>query len=129
MTDNLEIVRRHYEASDRGDLDAMLAPLAADVQWREADGFPAAGLYVGPDAVRDNVFIRLAGEYEGYRLSVDEILDAGDAIVGIGTYSGTFRATGKDFTARVAHIWRLADGEVTHFEQITDTLLVDRARH
>jgi ketosteroid isomerase-like protein len=128
MTNNLDIIRSHYAASDAGDLARMLAPLADDVQWREADGFPVAGIYVGLGAVRDNVFIRLAGEYEGFRLTVNEILDAGDTIIGIGTYSGTFRATEKDFAARVAHIWRLAGGKVTRFEQITDTLMVDIAR-
>ena len=106
----------------------MLAPLAPDVQWREADGFPAAGLYTSPDEVKRNVFVRLADEYDGYRLTVDEVLDAGDTVVGVGTYSGVFRATGKPFSARVAHIWRLNDGIVTHFEQITDTLMVDRGR-
>jgi len=129
MHNNVDIVRRHYAASDAGDLDGMLAPLAPDVQWREADGFPAAGLYVGPDAVKENVFVRLAEEYDGFQLVVDEVLDAGDVVVGVGTYSGTFRTTGKHFRARVAHVWRLSDGRVTHFEQITDTLLVDAARH
>ncbi|MCX6501494.1 MAG: nuclear transport factor 2 family protein [Microbacterium sp.] len=129
MTTNADIIRAHYAASDAGDLEGMLAPLAPDVQWREADGFPAAGLYIGPEAVKQNVFLRLAGEYDDYRLTVDEVLDAGDAVVGVGTYTGTFTATGKAFRARVAHLWRLQDGVVTHFEQITDTLPVDQARH
>lgn|SRR5690606_24031302 len=129
MTKNADVIRAHYAASDAGDLEVMLAPLAPDVQWREADGFPAAGLYTSPEEVKQNVFIRLAEEYDGYRLTVDEVLDAGDTVVGVGTYSGAFRATGKPFSARVAHIWRLKDGVVTHFEQITDTLMVDRGRH
>ncbi|WP_040167557.1 nuclear transport factor 2 family protein [Microbacterium gorillae] len=129
MTTNADIIRAHYAASDAGDLDGMLAPLAPDVHWREAEGFPAAGLYVGPEAVKENVFVRLNGEYDDYRLTVDEVLDAGDTVVGVGTYTGVFRATGKPFRARVAHLWRLADGKVIAFEQITDTLLVDRARH
>ena len=129
MPSNADVIRAHYAASDAGDLGGMLAPLAPDVQWREADGFPAAGLYTSPEEVKRNVFVRLADEYDGYRLTVDEVLDAGDTVVGVGTYSGVFRATGKPFSARVAHIWRLNDGIVTHFEQITDTLLVDAARH
>jgi len=128
MPSNADVIRAHYAASDAGDLEGMLAPLAPDVQWREADGFPAAGLYTSPEEVKRNVFVRLADEYDGYRLTVDEVLDAGDTVVGVGTYSGVFRATGKPFSARVAHIWRLNDGIVTHFEQITDTLMVDRGR-
>lgn len=124
---NLQIIQAHYAASDRGDLAGMLAPLAPDVQWTEAAGFPCAGTYIGPDAVRQGVFARLAAEWDGYTAAMDEVLDAGGTIVGIGTYSGTHRETGRHFTARVAHIWRLTDGRVTAFEQITDTLQVARA--
>lgn len=124
---NADIIREHYTASDRGDLDGMLAPLAPDVQWTEAAGFPYAGTYIGPDAVAANVFQRIQEDWDDYTVAIDEVLDAGDAVVGIGTYSGTYRRTGRFFAARVAHVWRLADGRVVAFEQFTDTELVSRA--
>jgi ketosteroid isomerase-like protein len=121
------MIEGHYAASDRGDLAGMLAPLAADVEWTEMAGFPCAGTYRGPEAVAENVFAALAAEWDGYTLKVDEVLDAGDTIVGIGTYSGTYKATGKSMRARVVHVWRLRDGEVVGFEQFTDTLKVREA--
>jgi ketosteroid isomerase-like protein len=42
-----DVIRAHYAASARGDLDGMLAPLAADATWTEAAGFPYAGTYTG----------------------------------------------------------------------------------
>ncbi|MFE7197468.1 nuclear transport factor 2 family protein [Microbacterium oxydans] len=126
---NADIIREHYAASDRGDLDGMLAPFAPDVQWTEAAGFPYAGTYIGPDAVAANVFQRIQEDWDDYTVAIDEVLDAGDAVVGIGTYSGTYRRTGRFFAARVAHVWRLADGKVVAFEQFTDTELVSRALH
>ena len=124
---NADIIREHYAASDRGDLDGMLAPFAPDVRWTEAAGFPYAGTYIGPDAVAANVFRRIQEDWDDYTVAIDEVIDAGDVVVGIGTYSGTFRRTGRFFTARVAHVWRLTDGEVVAFEQFTDTELVARA--
>ncbi|MGD2203805.1 nuclear transport factor 2 family protein [Microbacterium maritypicum] len=124
---NADIIREHYAASDRGDLDGMLAPFAPDVRWTEAAGFPYAGTYIGPDAVAANVFRRIQEDWDGYTVAIDEVIDAGDVVVGIGTYSGTFRRTGRFFAARVAHVWRLTDGEVVAFEQFTDTELVARA--
>ncbi|MFI1918053.1 nuclear transport factor 2 family protein [Nocardia sp. NPDC020380] len=125
---DLEVIRAHYRASDRGDLVGMLAPLAADVAWTEMAGFPYAGTYIGPEAVRDNVFGRLAAEWDGYTATVDEVVGAGDGIVvGIGTYSGVYRATGTKMTARFVHIWRLENGEVRRFEQFTDTAAVRAA--
>lgn len=124
---NADIIRNHYDASDRGDLDGMLAPLAADVRWTEAAGFPYAGTYVGPEAVAANVFARIQEDWDDYTLAVDEVVDGGDTVIGIGTYSGTSKRTGRFFAARVAHVWRLENGEVIAFEQFADTEMVARA--
>ncbi|MFF2053399.1 nuclear transport factor 2 family protein [Leifsonia sp. NPDC058194] len=124
MSSNRDIIAEHYRASDRGDLAGMLAPLADDVEWTEMAGIPYAGTYRGPAAVRTNVFERIAAEWDGYVAAITELIDGGDTIVGIGTYSGTYRATGRYFVARVAHVWRLEGGRVVRFEQFTDTALV-----
>jgi len=124
---NADVIRAHYAASDRADIDGMIADFADDIRWTEAAGFPLAGTYVGPQAVVDGVFLALGEEWDDYTLAIDEVIDGGDAVVGIGTYSGTHKRTGRFFAARVAHVWRLSGGRVTAFEQFTDTLLVARA--
>lgn len=124
---NADVIREHYAASDRGDLAGMLAPLAPDAAWTEMAGFPYAGTYHGPDGVRDGVFARIGAEWDGYRFDLEELVDGGDVVVGIGTYSGVYKATGKSMTARVAHVWRLRDGVVVAFEQFADTHLVSEA--
>ena len=121
---NSEIIQRHYAASDAGDLAGMLEPFAADIEWTEAAGFPLAGTYVGPEAIASGVFSRLQQDWEGFTVVVDEVLDAGDTVIGIGTYSGTNRITGKGFSARFTHIWRLEGCEVVRFEQVVDSALV-----
>ncbi|WP_203236545.1 nuclear transport factor 2 family protein [Nocardia panacis] len=128
MNSDLEVIKAHYAASDRGDLPGMLAPLAADVAWTEMAGFPYAGTYIGPESVRDNVFGRLAAEWDDYTATVAEVIGLGGGVViGIGAYSGTFRATGNAMSARFVHVWRLAAGRVHQFEQFTDTALVQTA--
>ena len=122
-----EVVKAHYDANDRGDIEAMMADIAEDCQWTEMDGFPCRGTHVGPAAVIENVFAVLGSAFEGYNFKLDRLLDAGDSVVGIGDYSGTHRETGKSFTARVTHVWDVVDGKVKHFEQFTDTLRVDEA--
>lgn len=124
MTTNHDIVAAHYAASGAGDLDGMLAPLSETSRWTEAAGFPRAGTYTGPDEVRKNVFEAIGRDFDEYRFILEELLDAGPVQVGIGTYTGTYRATGKSFTARVAHVWHLRDGEVVTFEQIVDSAVV-----
>jgi uncharacterized protein len=127
MRNNLDIVRDHYAASARGDIQAMMAEVSPEVRWTEMAGFPCAGTWVGPQAVIDNVFAVLGAQWNGYRFELERLIDGGENVIGIGTYHGTFRATGKTMQARVAHVWRLQGARVIAFEQFTDTLLVRSA--
>jgi len=127
MTTNVEIVRAHYAASAQGNIDEMMANVSPQVRWTEMAGFPCAGTWVGPQAVADNVFGVLGRDWTGYRFELESLIDGGDRVVGVGTYHGTFRATGKAMQARVTHVWQLQGGKVAAFEQFTDTLLVHRA--
>lgn len=124
---NKEIIEAHYAAGKVGDLPAMLESLADDVAWTEAAGFPYAGTYIGPAAVVENVFAVLARDWDGFKVDIDEVYEAGDAVFGVGTYSGTYKATGKAFAARVVHVWRLKDDRVVGFEQFVDTAQVAAA--
>jgi ketosteroid isomerase-like protein len=124
MASAYEIVKAHYDANDRRDLDGMLADIAPDCQWTEMAGFPCAGTFVGPQAVVENVFQALGALFNGFGFKLERLLDAGSDVVAIGTYSGTHKATGKSFTARVVHVWGVADGKIQRFEQFADTLKV-----
>ncbi|WP_411881826.1 nuclear transport factor 2 family protein [Polaromonas sp. YR568] len=127
MMSNLDIVRAHYAASAQGNIDAMMAHVSPQVRWTEMAGFPCAGTWVGPQAVAENVFAVLGRDWVGYRFELQSLIDGGEHIVGMGSYHGTYRATGKDMQARVAHVWHLREGKVVAFEQFTDTLLVRQA--
>ena len=125
---NFDIIKAHYEASTRGDLEGMLAPLGPDTKWTEMDGFPCAGTYTGPDEVKENVFFVLGRDWDGtFKHELESLHDAGDTVVAVGNYSATHPATGKSFQARVVHVWTFRDGQVVGFEQFCDTLKVAEA--
>lgn len=127
MTTNIDIVRAHYAASTQGNIAGMMADVSPQVCWTEMAGFPCAGTWVGPQAVVDNVFAALGRDWIGYRFELQNLIDGGDQVVGVGTYHGAYGATGKDMQARVAHVWKLHGGKIVAFEQFTDTLLVRQA--
>jgi len=127
MSRNYEVIKAHYAGSDAHDMAAMMAPLTATTAWTEMAGFPCAGTYVGVPAIIEGVFKRLGEEWDGYNFKLERLVDGEGTIVGIGTYSGTYRKTGKAMTARVVHVWDLEDGKVLRFEQFTDTKLVAAA--
>lgn len=55
------------------------------------------------------------------RTAPEELLDAGDSVVGLGNYTGTYKATGREVRAQFAHVWGLREGKVVSFQQYTDT--------
>jgi len=127
MSRNYEVIKAHYAGSDAKDLAAMMAPVTDKTAWTEMAGFPYAGTYVGPDAIISGVFKRIGDDWDGYALKLERLVDGDTTIVGIGTYSGVYKKTGKAMSARVVHVWDMDDGKAVRFEQFTDTELVAAA--
>lgn len=127
MNPNLKAIKEHYAGSDAKDLDAMMAPVTGETEWTEMAGFPYAGTYVGPDQIVAGVFVQIDRDWRDYRFELERLVDGGDVIVGIGTYSGVCRSSGKDVRARVTHVWTMRDARVVRFEQFTDTKLFAEA--
>lgn len=125
---NVRAVRGIYEAFGRGDVPAVLGAFSPGIVWNEAENFRYAdgNPYVGPEAVLHGVFARCVGEWDGFAVEVTEVLDAGETVVVVGRYKGTFRATGRPQHTQFAHVWRLEGGKVTRFQQYADTLQVAR---
>lgn len=125
---NAEIVQTFYSRVGSGDLPGGLELVAPDCTWREMESFAPAAVYVGPDAVRDEIFVRIGSQWDGFGLAIDQVLADGDTVVGVGTYSGTHKETGRSFEARVVHVFRVQDGKIAAFEQFTDTLAIAGAK-
>lgn len=120
------VVERLYRAFANKDLDGVIGALDPAIRWREADGFPYAGIFHGPAAVKSGVFDRIIGEWSSYTTVPSEIIEQGNTVIGLGIYTGTFAATGKTFSCPFAHVWRVRDGRIVDFDQHTDTHLVQQ---
>jgi ketosteroid isomerase-like protein len=126
--ENVDLVRGIYESLAAGDIAGVVGPMSPDIVWHEAENFPYAdgNPYVGPQAVAEGVFSRCIGEWDGFAVNIEEILDAGDTIVALGRYGGSYKATGRSMNPQLAHVWRVADGKAVAFQQYVDTLQVAR---
>ena len=121
---NVEQISEMYGAFARGDLDAILGAMDPNIEWREAEGNPyepTGNAWIGPDAIVQNLFVKLATEWDGFSVNPKEFHDAGDTVVVEARYTGTHKQTGKNLDAQVCHVFRLRDGKVTSFQQFVDT--------
>lgn len=121
---NKEIVQGLYDNFATGDVAGVTAAFADDISWTEADGFPLAGTYIGPQAVVENVFMRLGEFSENWGVVVERLIADGDTVVADGKYTWNHKTSGAPCEVRMAHIWTLADGKATTFLQHVDTLRV-----
>lgn len=126
---NADVVRGMYAAFSKGDVPAVLGAMAPDIVWNEAENFIYADKnpYVGPEAILGGVFARLGGEWNGFSVKAEDVIDAGDTVVTTGRYGGSFKATGKSINAQFVHVWKFKNGKVASFQQYVDTLAASRA--
>lgn len=121
---NKELIQKLYENFASGDVAAVTAAFADDIAWTEADGFPLAGTYIGPQAVVENVFMRLGEFSDNWGVVVDRLVADGDMVVALGKYTWNNKKSGEPCEVRMAHVWRLADGKAISFLQHVDTAKV-----
>lgn len=122
--DNVKLLRNLYDAFGRGDIPAVLGAMSPEIRWHEAEGnpyMPSGGAWVGPDAVLNNLFVKLGAEWDGFAVHPKSFHDAGDSVIVEGRYSGRYKTTGRSMDTQVCHIWNIKDGKVIRFQQYVDT--------
>jgi uncharacterized protein len=125
MTTPVDTVRRFYAALGHGDVPAIVSLLDAQIEWTEAERFPYyGGTWHGPQAVLDNLLVPLSGDWDRFSAKAHEFIAEGDRVVSLGTYSGTYKKTGRSFSAAFAHVWTVRGDKLARFDMHTDTAKV-----
>jgi len=119
-----EFIAGLYEAFGNGDVPTVLGGMDPEIRWHEAEGNPyrpSGEPWIGPDAILNNLFVKLGEEWDGFTVHPKTYHEAGDVVVVEARYTGTYKATGKSIDAQVCHVWTLKDGKATKFQQYVDT--------
>ena len=117
-----EVVRSLFEAADRGDWDAMIAPYAPDAIWESNDGILDVA---GASGVRGQLE-GWAGVFEDFTIKVETVVDLGNGIV-FSIYRQEGRPLGSTgvLKERGAMIYEWADGMIVRVIVRQD---IDQAR-
>ena len=123
MAQNAETVRAIYQAFASGNIPFVLGVFDPQIEWNEAENFIYSDRnpYVGPQAILSGVFARLGAEWEKFSVTAEQILDAGDSVVSLGRYRGTYKKTGAAVNAQFVHVFTFGGGKLIKFQQYTDT--------
>jgi uncharacterized protein len=117
--ENVEVVRRGYEAFNRGDLDAMVADFALTFEYLASGAVPGTGgVYRGSEGLKE--FMGWFAEFSDARAEINELIDAGDKVlVGI-TALGRGKQSGVESGWHVWHLWTLRGGKIVYGKGFTD---------
>lgn len=122
---NIQAVRRLYDAFERGDLQAFEQGVSESLLWNESENsmYCAGNPYRAFAAVRDGVFEPTLRDYENFHVDLEQLIDGGDYVVGCGRYRGRSRATGRELSAQFCHVMHVdPSGRLDRMQEYSDTL-------
>lgn len=125
---NIEIVKRGYEAFGSGDIPALLDLFHENIEWRapNVEGSPFQENYDGREAVGE--MFALMDKVEDFNhFAPHEFIAQGDRVVVLGTMSSTVKDTGRDYKSDWVHIFTVHEGKVTNFLEFYDTAAMSKA--
>jgi uncharacterized protein len=106
--ENVEVVRRSYEAYARGDLESALAALDAEIEIYDHDLPDATESYRGLDGV-GRWQADWEASWESWRWEPEEFIDAGDRVVAVLGVHAKGRGSGVDVERVDGAVWTLRD--------------------
>jgi ketosteroid isomerase-like protein len=119
---SVEVVKGIYAAFAQGDVPGVLGAFTDQIEWYEAEGMPYGGLHRGGEAVAQNVFGPISEDVEGFAVTPEEFMAAGDTVAVVTRYTGTGKATGKPLDQAAVHVWDIEGGKAVRFRHFMDTV-------
>jgi ketosteroid isomerase-like protein len=116
--ENVELVRRMYDAYLSGDAEGALAYFHPEV---EVDFTVRIDTSVGrgrEDLAR--IVETWVGTWDGYAEEVDDIVDLGDKVCLVGTQRGRGKGSGVELEDQFAGLYELRDGQITRITMFMD---------
>ena len=127
--ENVAKVKEAYEAFKKGNIQAVLATMAEDIDWFTPgpnELIPFVGHYKGRSAVA-KFFESLAASEEVLAFEPHDFVSEGDSVVACLRYRARVRKTGKEYEDEGVHIFHFRDGKIAKFREYLNTWLMAEA--
>ena len=112
--ENVEIVRRVYDAAARRDGDAVLALYDPEIEWdwtRVSGLFGQGGLYRGHERLRQ-WFREWSEGLDSIKYEAVDLIAAGDRVISESDMRGRGRASGVEVGDTLYAVWTIREGKV-----------------
>ena len=116
--ENVELVRRMYDAYLRGDAEGALEFFHPDVELDFSVRVDTSTGRGREDLAR--IVGSWAASWDGYREEIDEILDLGSEVCVAATQRGRGKGSGVELENRFAGLYEIHDGQITRVRMYMD---------
>ena len=111
--EDLDTIRKGYEAFGRADIPAVLEQFDPSIAWHIGGRSPMAGTYKGHEEVV-GFFTQLVERSGGtFSLEIHDFVASDDHIVVLCRERG--QRDGKELDSNTVHVWHLRDGKAVEF--------------
>jgi ketosteroid isomerase-like protein len=107
--ENLELVRRLYEAFNRG--ESAREFIAEDAEYVNPPYAVEPGIRRGREA-----FMSVRDTYADFRVDIAELIDAGDDVVVLARFSASGPRSGVRLEGEHGSVWTVRDGQGVRFQ-------------
>lgn len=117
--ENREAAAALYELYEQGDIGAMVSRMDPDLEVDLSDRLPDEGVLHGREAYR--AFLETSFDvWAEFRIEVEELLEAGDAVVALVKSSAIGQGSGVKVEERIAHVAWMRSGVPYRLKVFTD---------
>ena len=109
--ENVETVRRMYDAFARRDYETSLTCLDPEIEFSQPAEEPGGGTYHGHEGVI-RAFASWTGAWDDYRVEVEELRDLDDHVLARTRHRGRGKGSGVEVDLQIFQVWRLRDSRV-----------------
>ena len=114
--ENVEIVRRIYDAFLSADFEAAFTALDPEICWDLTHhDWPGEDTYTGHDGVLA-VLSEWMGSFDDYQIEIEDIVDAGERVVVIQRERAVHRHSATPIDRRTASVYTIENGRAVRID-------------
>ncbi|MDX6616899.1 MAG: hypothetical protein QOD60_1990 [Solirubrobacterales bacterium] len=117
--ENLDLVRRGWDAYENGDLSAALATMSPDMVTYVAPPIPVAGTYHGPEGLLQ-LTLDWAESFDELVVTAKEFIDVGDRVVVRTLHKSHGAESGVPVEADVWYVFTIRTGKSVRVDVFND---------
>ncbi len=116
---DIDALRAAYAAFNRGDIDAAVKPLDAQIEWSEPAEFPGGGTYHGRDDVK-RYLTQSRAAWAEVSSEPEQLIPVGNRIVVFVHARVRPKDSNKWQDVRLADVYAVRDGKATQMRAFAD---------